>query len=635
MSLEEAGSFSTAMGQLAQQRGYIVREGGMSGYTYRCIQSEGVVVGKMNLTELIATANQVASFAEFEIGGVQRLSGEQLKNLEDGIAELRRRVNRHVSTLWQRFFVDFGEVTAILKTTNFRQHIANRVSHLPAQQLNDEERREVVRRYLESDGTEINAHRDEVLDEKFYRENLADIQLLQPYGEGIVREVVSNNVNLMAIKSENDQILLDLFIQHIQGCLREKCQQKMFVAVENDPEFRTFIAKYRTTCPAQCEGKSDIQLVREAGLPDFNKMTTWTKDVQIERVNQIAERSEAEQEIMDDWRSVFNSDLADIITENVFGKKEAGHFSKTIRKRSWALVGNMKRVPRASLLTKELVEQEELNGGCSIKEMSYIYYLLKSSTNKANFMKLDEDLKRSIPFVLEAMLYQLNPEKGESPSTRIMQELSKLEVGQRIFLPTGSSRHGTMLMLTKGENNKIELHHFNTGFGMKGQRALLEEGSSSQRKYPIAVRLEIDLNRAGAQENLQDFLFYALFVRDENMDRLYQGIKEINAIAGTGAIQGAVMRKKSQRTGNCYLRCILEAVRMTVGKESYRDLKLLLINDCLMKLKEIPHPTSTDKALYLGLCELWKKTTKKRGRVSLIARVRYNQLIKEANQFFP
>lgn len=673
----EAITFASAMGQLAVERanekGYIKKTKTEAGYTYAYIRPGQSTSGKMGAKDIAATANRIAQFASSNIQE-RGLSGEDLKHIQEGMVQLKFRMENHKPGLFQSM-KKLAAIASQLFQPNYKTDLENAIKERPAPTLTSEDKNAIAEEYLRNPGAgTLKEVRNKKIIDKFKNENETLINKLRSFDGNTtgVLAATQANVNLTSAgRTDPDRSLLDAFKTNVRDQLIEKCSGRNLPDVSTDPEFRQLLNKYKETFPAEAQ-KTDAVLVRDiTGLTTFNE--TRFRDIQEfarplvrpltwfnEKLNSALEMAEAglkkvgtglkkvggwvvspfkssestkissqqdreiasssvaassqqpeltmgerlaslvlkEEESVDETSKTFNRlrnvQFNRIVARTGIAKskdKKQTSFVEYVRKSIWGgFVGNVGEKNREHIQTKAPTSEQdkrELEGEATVAHMFYLYNLLaaESQTNQdSNMTTLREDLERSLPFAFEASVIGGNKEREDILSHQIYERLATMRTGQTLYLPIGCDGHATLLMMTKTAEGRVQIQHFNTGLGLDEQQRLAGDTTFSLRNlwngpggYPIAVGFEINLNRQGAQENVEAALAYFINTASyegTTMKEVTRGLVKLNDLAGSGeGITATVRREKPQQTGNCSYRCLIEGTRNRLGVASYRKFK--------------------------------------------------------------
>lgn len=646
---EEARTFATAMAGLAGESGvskggYIRETVTASGRNYTYIPPEAAqsTSGKMSASQVVETANRISQFAKNNIvsQNPEKLTGEELKQIQSGVKILKERIESHhislsaIKKLFLSLFFDvnYKEIADNIKEKNFEGKLLHLVAKATSETIDiAQEREAMVTSFFEDEGSKetIKPSLEKLLMTKFKRENQPIIDKLK--GFGVDDAKIENEIKeSKAFKKQLNQEV-KVHKQQVKEKLLEKLNQ-LQMSRENlvdNKDVQSWMMKYlqafEPDSERTCEEIIDELLTPSPSLNE--KRASTSIETMEERMTKLDEEEfmpgmiDVENKKFNELRQDYFNELAERSGASE-KHKNLRKFSRFIKQFMWnAFVGN-KRPQENTSRTRNTSEKsqmsarleakrEDLDRGNVVANMLYLYnYLADENNDDPNTSKLKDDLERSLPFAFEAdfltSLVEPNEEREKNLSERIYQELSTMQPGQRLFIPVGCKGHATLLCMTKGEDGRVEIQHFNTGFGLEGHQKLVGDSKlKTNEGYPIAVSFEVDLNGKGAKEHIKGGLvrFIQTAHVGESMEGITRGLEDLRKQAGVsgGEIKVSVRRKKTQQEENCSYRCLLEGVRDALGVESYRNFKLGLIKQLKEDYRSNSSVDANDTVMVAGL----------------------------------
>lgn len=593
MTLQEAQSFAQAMGQLTSEQskdGYIVKEG----HTYRHVsREEASNSGKMNVRDVVSTAQRVTEFAKAHIAEGGGLTGEELKNIEVGMSTLKTRITQHKKTFTQ-MFVNFTKIAnTLLQGESFKTQLEDAIKERPAPKLNDNDNHSIIDSFLKggTDKTLEECKRDK-LNDKFKKDNADLIQKYKDFlGKDCDAHTVDVNVNSLVSSHEGiksakkvDQPLLDSTKQQLSADLSTVCtQNKKLSDLERNEVFNRSIQKYRQMFPRELE-KSSIQIVKELTKIDLI-------DKPMNRFSPLVSQS----------TSTHVALLAQMMDKIDPSRKPEAFSEYTM-----------------TTGAGYFIDQQKDTGNLDRKEgettLSHMFHLIDHldthPSDDQNVKDLHKDLKRSLPLAFEAGVIAAKREnriagrnlerEAEQLSGKIYEALSKMAPGERLFLPMGCEGHGTLLIMTKTDEG-VEVQHINTGYQLEAHSDLLGVGGNLQvgikafqGKYPIGVKADIQIGPQ-RQEDIKSSIAGLIRVANGENTNMKDATEHFRQLAGKGRGFKPSILRRDQQAQNCSYRCFLEGIRAAVGVDSYRGLKVGLIDRIEEDYSNIPGTTKGDE----------------------------------------
>lgn len=659
-TIEEARTFAAAMagftGTAGVSKGGYIKELVISGgrrYIYVPPEFTGSSSGKMSVSLLAEAANRISKFANINIVSEsdEKLSGEELRNIQLGLIELKASVGHHgarvsgIERLFLSVFIDvnYKTISENIKVRNYEDRLLEMLAKTAAKIIDMTAEREVaVNTFFESQEPKepIETSVENVLMNKFHAENARIIQRLREFGINDAR--IESTIK--ASKAFQNRLSKEVII-HKDFIKNELCERLMQRQIAGDDlasheDVRAWVKSYKEAfepgSDRTCEAIID-ELLAEPAFTDeiVDQPVEQQREMSFGELESRMTRLDKEEYSVLPGVTMVNLDnqRCNELRQEHFDKivsrtglseerKNKTKFSSFLRRFMWnafiANRGSVEGASRTRLLSEKgslharlEAQREMLDSGNVVTNLFYLYhYLTSDATDDPNVSKLREDIERSLPFAFEigflASRVGANEERKQNLSERIYQELSTMQPGQKLFLPIGCEGHATLLTMMKGENGRVEIQHFNTGGGLEGHQELIGDTEIRTKEgYPIAVNFEIDLTREGARENLEanlvSFMHSAHVGKSmEDVKRRLYNLQQESGVSG-GQITASVRRKKTQQSRNCAYRCLLEGIRDSLGLESYRNFKLGL----LKKLKEDYKSNSLididDSAMIAGL----------------------------------
>lgn len=182
-----------------------------------------------------------------------------------------------------------------------------------------------------------------------------------------------------------------------------------------------------------------------------------------------------------------------------------------------------------------------LEGGNSAVNYFYIALTLeKLSQDNPALKSLASDFKRSLKIALKL---QTNADLKEVEK-EIKETVQKLGQGERLFIPTGTESHATLLCLEKLPNGKVKATHYNTGEGVKVNK---NKTGSTKVTYNSLDLTNIDLTK--------------IIGKRTNVEELYKNLEKGFGVGEEGP------EKPIQINGTCSFQVISAAFEDILGKD--------------------------------------------------------------------
>jgi hypothetical protein len=650
--LTEARRFAAAMGELAQKGGYIKETVTATGRDYVHIRPGQTTRGKMESIDLVDTANKISKFAE---DNIELFSLKEIKNIQSGVEALKERISTHPDRLSgiKKFFISlfYGDnykeyykgISSDIKERSFKDSLLDSLANAASKPVvvEQDEKTKMINSFLKNkgDNRSVSNQVEDLLIDKFKEDNIVLIAKLKTFGisdKEIDNEIKVNKKFQKQLKAEiatTKEEIKDKLIERLNRIPKED--------LANNEEVQIWVKNYKQEFEPESE-KTCEQIIQELLTPqppvtenvDEKVILPERRSSSLEQIESRITNLEQEEFIPglidlekklanDSRKEYFNKIVKR--TGIVEDRKDILAVLTYLKKTIWGFfVGNQGSKQADNIARSQNqpapseAEKEQLDGENTIAHMFYLYnHLETNTTDDPKVSKLKDDLERSLPFAFEIGFLKSrageNTERKAALSERIYRELSTMKPGQKLFLPIGCEGHATLLSLTKKEDGRVEIQHFNTGFGLQEHRNLVgkEEGQ------PIAISLEVDLSREGAEKHITEGLigFINSAQVGKSMEDVTRGLQNLNQHAGVpgGKITASVRRKKTQQGGNCSYRCLLEGIRGALGVDSYRGFKTGLIKKLKLDYKQNSQLNENDKMI-AGLSKTKAGVKKKQQR---------------------
>lgn len=236
---------------------------------------------------------------------------------------------------------------------------------------------------------------------------------------------------------------------------------------------------------------------------------------------------------------------------------------------------------KAGFNEKELGEL--LEGGNSAVNYFYMALTLNNLSEKNPALShLSADFKRSLKIALK--LQNKDPNLSEV-EIEIKDTINSLKPGERLFVPTGTKNHATLMVFEKLENGKNKVAHFNTGEGVATTSNGM--GVTKLTYNPIDVS-KVNLNK--------------IIGPSASVEELYKNLSSAFGVGTPGET------KPIQINGTCSFQVISAALEDILGKNDYPKYKKALLKHIDLEFSEATKKLASNNPLldpkYLALHKL-------------------------------